>query len=91
MKPFVCLIFMRRVRVPAQGIEGNQDGAGNYNNGDKEEHCSLRHRDASDLGLMCASDQRYHSHSHWLNGAPLRSIAAEGNRRRGTRLATLGQ
>jgi hypothetical protein len=54
MKPFVCLIFMRRVRVPAQGIEGNQDGAGNYDNGDKEEHCSLRHPDASNLALMCA-------------------------------------
>ena len=41
MKPFVYLIFMRRVRVPAQGIEGNQDGAGNYNNGDKEEQAAI--------------------------------------------------
>jgi hypothetical protein len=53
MKPFVCPIFIRRARVPAQGIEGNQDGAGNYNNGGEEEHGGLRHRDAP--GFTAAS------------------------------------
>jgi hypothetical protein len=53
MKPFVCPIFMRRACVPAQGIEGNQDGAGDYNNGGEEEHGCLRHRDAP--GLRAAS------------------------------------
>ena len=58
MKLFVCPVFMRRVCMPAQRIEGNQDGAGDYNDGGEEEHCSLRHRAALDLRLLLFLNQR---------------------------------
>ena len=44
--------------MPAQRIEGNQDGAGDYNDGGEEEHCSLRHRAALDLRLLLFLNQR---------------------------------
>ena len=49
---------MRRACVPAQGIEGNQDGAGDYNNDDEKEHGGLRHRDAPGLRQLLFLNQR---------------------------------
>ena len=49
---------MRRVCMPAQRIEGNQDGAGDHNDGGEEEHGSLRHRAAPDLRLLLLLNQR---------------------------------
>jgi hypothetical protein len=44
--------------MPAQRIEGNQDGAGDHNDGGEEEHGSLRHRAAPDLRLLLLLNQR---------------------------------
>ena len=58
MKPFVCPVLMRRVRVSAKRIEGNQDAAGDYYNGGEEEHGGLRHRDTPDLRQLLFLNQR---------------------------------